>query len=355
MPDQIAAWHGAERLRADLDRVQRFWAGEGRALATTITWPFAYRQCLDDEQMLAMAPRQIEAQAALPGIAIPCFHADFGTVSMPRYWGGERYRHGNGQIHIRPAARTIEEAMVLEPAPVDDPDQDAARALRLWRTLCERLDTEHLWLRTPDFQGVLNTAGLVVDQQELLMALLLQPDLAHEFLRRVCDHLIAVQQFLRRETGGHVCGNIWPDTFLPASVGVSFTEDLMPLLSAEAFREFAVPGLRRYAEAFGGLHIHCCGDYGRHAETLADSALHVIAVEHHHPLTAIEQLAPLGGKTVFVPMLNGWVRHGFRSPVEFFRHLLDATPGEYRYWFILSEDTPEAREFVAVVGASENP
>lgn len=347
MPDLIAQWYGAERLQADLDRVQRFWAGEGRALASLITWPFPYRQCLSDEQMLALAPRQIAAQASLPGLAIPCFHADFGTVSMPRYWGGERTQHANGQIHIRPVARTLDEALALEPAAVDDPDQDAAHALRLWRTLCERLETDQLWLRTPDFQGVLNTAGLVMDQQELLMALLLQPDLAHEFLRRVCDHLLAVQQYLRRETGGRLCGNIWPDTFLPASVGVSLTEDLMPLLSTDAFREFATPGLQRYQDAFGGLHIHCCGDYGRHAATLAE--LNVIAVEVHHPLTTIEQLAPLADRTVFIPMLNGWVRHGFRTPLAFFEHLLATTPEHYRYWFILSEDTAETRQFIARV------
>jgi hypothetical protein len=347
MPDLIAQWYGAERLQADLDRVRRFWAGEGRALVTVLTWPFPYRQCLSDEAMLELTPRQVESQTGMPGLAIPCFHADFGTVSMPRYWGGERYRHENGQIHIRPVARTIGEALALSPAPADDPLQDAAHALRLWRTLCERMGTEHLWLRTPDFQGVLNTAGLIMDQQELLMALLLQPDLAHEFLRRICDQSIAVQQYLRRETKGRVCGCIWPDTFLPAEVGVSLTEDLMPLLSAEAFREFAVPGLRRCQEAFGGLHIHCCGDYGRHAEALAE--LDVIAVEFHHPLTTIDQLAPLAGNTVFIPMLNGWVRHGFRSALEFFRHLLDTTPEHYRYWFILGEDTPETRGFVAGV------
>jgi hypothetical protein len=353
MPDHIAHWYGAERLQADRDRVQRFWAGAGRALATLMLWPFPYRQSLDDATMLDLAPRQLEALAALPGLTTPCFHADFGTVSMPRYWGGERYQHANGQIHIRPMARTLDEALALEPAPVDDPDQDAAHALRLWRALSERLETEHLWLRTPDFQGVLNTAGLIMDQQELLMALLLQPDLAHEFLRRVCDHLIAVQQYLRRETNGRICGNIWPDTFLPAGVGLSLTEDLMPLLSAEALREFALPGLRRYQECFGGLHIHCCGDYGRHAETLAE--LNITAVEFHHPLTTIEQLAPLAAKTVSVPMLNGWVKHGFRTPLQFFEHLLATTPEHYRYWFILGEDTPEGREFVERISARLAP
>jgi len=346
MPDHIAQWYGAARLQADRDRVQRFWAGEGRALATLMLWPCPYRQSLDDATMLDLAPRQLEALAALPGLTTPCLHADFGTVSMPRYWGGERYQHANGQIHIRPVARTLEEALELTPAPVDDPDQDATRALRLWRTLCDRLETDHLWLRTPDFQGVLNTAGLAMDQQELLMALLLQPDLAHEFLTRVCDLLIAYQRFLRDETGGRVCGNIWPDTFLPAAVGVSLTEDLMPLLSADAFREFALPGLRRYAQAFGGLHLHCCGDFGRHAEALADPHLNVIAVEFHHPLTTLEQLEPLARQAVFVPMLDSWTRHEFRTPLQFFEHLLATTPEHYRYWFILSDDTPEAREFV---------
>ena len=72
-----------------------------------------------------------------------------------------------------------------------------------------------------------------------------------------------------RKTGGRVCGNIWPSTFLPCDLGLSFTQDLMPLLSVEVYEEFGIPCLERLGAEFGGLHLHCCGDWGRHAPALA--------------------------------------------------------------------------------------
>jgi hypothetical protein len=299
--------------------------------------------------MLAETPRQLQAIADLPGATSPCFHADFATISTARYWGGTATFGSGSNLYIEPVARNLREALELVPAAVDDADQDAAHGLRLYRQLCEALQTDRLWLRTPDFQGVLTTAGLIVEQTELLMGVVAEPDLAHEFLGRVTDFLIEYGQYLRRESGDRLCGNIWPDTFLPSDVGMSFTEDFMPLLSPSTYREYALPALRRFQEAFGGLHIHCCGEFGRHAQTLADPSLNLLAVEYHHPLTKLEELAPLAERTVFVPLLNGWVRGGFRNTLEYFEHLLANTPDHYRYWFIVSEDTPEAREFVTRV------
>lgn len=349
MPDLLTQWYGEERLARDEAIARRFWAGEGRAVATLMLWPFPYRQSFDDETMLTAAPQHLQATAGLPGLGAPCFHADFGTISTARYWGGETEFGQGSNIHLKPVARNLEQALALVPAAVDDPQHDAAHALRLYHQLRERLETDKLWLRTPDFQGVLTTAGLIVEQTELLMGLVADPDLAHQFLDRVCDFLISYGQYLKRETGGRVCGNIWPDTFLPCDVGMSFTEDFMPLLSPDTYREYALPVLRRLQDAFGGLHIHCCGEYGRHAATLADESLNVLALESHHPLTKLEELEPLAPRTVFIPFLNGWVRGGFATTLEFFEHLLNNTPEHYRYWFIVSEDTPEAREFVTRV------
>jgi hypothetical protein len=352
----LREWYAVDRLTAQEALARRFWAGEGRAVATLMAWPHPYRQTHDDALMRAAAPRQLQATAALPGLHLPCFHADFGTISTAKYWGGTpRFDSGGDRIFLDPVARTLEQALDLEPLPVDDPTQDAAHGLRLYRQLAADLETSHLWLRTPDFQGALTTAGLVVDQTELLMAMVAAPDLAHRFVDRVTDFLIAYGQYLRRETGDRLCGNIWPDTFLPSDLGMSFTEDLMPLLSVETYREYAVPILRRFQEAFGGLHIHCCGDWGRHAPTLAGADLRLLAVEYHHPFTRIEDLACLAPRTVFVPMLNGWLTRDFRSSLEYFRHLLANTPENCRYWFIVAEDNPAAREFVTEVMAAWGP
>lgn len=351
MPDLLTTWYTPTRLARDEAIVRRFWAGEGRALATLQLWPHPYRQSFSDETMLAEVPRQLEAIADLPGLTTPCLHADFGTISTAKYWGGTPTFGSGSNLHIEPIAANLRAALDLVPAAVADPDHDAAHALRLYHRLCAQLQSDRLWLRTPDFQGVLTTAGLIVEQTELLMGLVTEPDLAWEFLNRVGDFLIDYALYLKHESGGRVCGNIWPDTFLPCDLGFSLTEDFMPLLSPATYRQYALPLLRRFQEAFGGLHLHCCGEFGRHAATLADPSLNLLALEYHHPLTRLEELAPLAGRTVFIPFLNGWVRGGFANTLEFFTHLLAETPEHYRYWFILSEDTPAVRQFIERVMA----
>lgn len=238
-----------------------------------------------------------------------------------------------------PVARTLEEALAITPRPVDDPALDAVRGLRVYRRVCERLETDRLWFRTPDFQGTLNTAGLVLDQQELLIAMHTEPELVHAFLDRVCAFLIDYGRYLVRETGGKVCGNIWPYTFLPADLGLSFTEDLMPLLSVELYQEFGLPYVARLRDAFGGVHIHCCGDWGRHAPSFPAAGLAPRAVEFHDPFTTIDELAPLAENTVFATYLIADRQDRYRDAFDYYRRLLAETP--YRYWFPLTGESAE--------------
>ncbi|MHB9108310.1 MAG: uroporphyrinogen decarboxylase/cobalamine-independent methonine synthase family protein [Armatimonadota bacterium] len=342
--DQLLSWFGEERYYADLERVRRFWAGEGRVIVSMTSDHAAYRQSLDDELILSKSVDNLHDQARLPGVNLPSFFPDFGTISTAKYWGGNwRFDSTGSNIFIDPVAATLDEALELTPRPVDDPELDAARSLRLYRQLCERLETEHLWFRSPDFQGTLNTAGLIVEQQELLIGMHSEPEKVHAFLEKVCTFLIDYGQYLIRETNGKVCGNIWPYTFLPAELGMSFTEDLMPLLSPELYLEFGIPYVKRLNEAFGGVQIHCCGDWGRHAENLHAAGIRLHAAEFHDPFTDISELAPLAD-TVFATYLIPDRQARYIDQFDYFRRLLAETP--YRYWFPLTAESEEGRQFI---------
>ncbi len=352
--DQIHAWFGEETLQDRLRRIRRFWQGEGRYLVTVQSTRAAYRQTFDEAGILDGVVDNLEHQATLPGCDLPTLFADFGTVSTAKYWGGTpRFDSTGDNIFLDPVAETVEEALAREPAAVNDPDQDAAFALRLYHRACERLGTEDLWLRTPDFQGTLNTAGMVMNQAQLFMAMAMEPEAVETFLEKANAFLIAYADHLKQETGGRVCGNIWPYTFLPADLGMSFTEDLMPLLSDEMYATFGVPQLERFSHAFGGLHIHCCGQWGHQVENLANADARILAVEFHHPFTTVEELAPLAGETVFVPYYNGDAdQDRFPGLGAFYAHLLETTDASVRYWFPFPEDNEDALAFVEHYGAA---
>ncbi len=336
--DQLLSLFGEQRYTRTLDQITRFWRGEGRVMMTVINWADGYRQRFDDAVILENAPKHLATMAALPGAQMPFLFADFGTVSTAKYWGGAaHFDSTGGNIFIEPMAQEIDEALALTPKPVDDPALDGAHGVRLWRELSAQLETNCLWLRSPDMQGVLNTAGLVMNQEELLMAMYAEPEQIHRFLDRVCDFLIDYAQYLRRETGDRLCGNIWPYTFLPSNMGLSFTEDLMPLLSPELYVEFGIPQLKRLQSVFGGLHIHCCGDWGRHAANLANAGLNIVAMEFHYPATRIEELQPLIDQgVVFIPYLIQDRQQDFAETYAYWRWLLQKT--DARFWFMPTDD-----------------
>ena len=342
--DQIRAWY--QHYENDLETVRRFWQGEGRYLISIHSTAHAYRQVFDDARILQEAPLHLEAQSGLPGLQLPAFFADWGTVSTAKYWGGQpRFDSTGGNLFIDPVAQTIDQALALRPFPAGDPSMDGFHAITLYRQLASHLGSDALWLRSPDMQGTLNTAGLVMNQEQLMLDMFAEKRKVHAFLERVSGFLIEYALYLRRASGGRVCGNIWPYAFLPDSMGVSFTEDLMPLLSPAMYREFGLPHLKKMQEALGGLLIHCCGEWGRHARNLSASGLRFLAFEFHHPCTTLAELAPLADQAVFIPHLIPHLQDVFKTAVDFYRHLLDTAPPNYRFWFPLTEDTPETLAF----------
>jgi hypothetical protein len=342
--DQLRQWY--TNYETDLERVYRFWKGEGRCLVSINSTQHYYRQTFDDAVLLREAPLHLAAESKLPALQLPSFFADWGTVTTAKYWGGKaRFDSTGGNIFTDPVVQTIDDALSLKPFPVDDPAQDGFHAVQLYRQLSAQLDTTALWLRSPDMQGTLNTAGLVMNQEHLMVDLFSEKAKVHAFLDHVSDFLIEYALYLRKATGGRVCGNIWPYSFLPDSIGVSFTEDLMPLLSPKMYREFGIPHLKKMQSALGGLLIHCCGEWGRHARTLNESGLNLLAVEYHHPCTHLEELAPLAEQVVFIPHLIQHLQDEFKTTVEYYRYLLDTAPANCRFWFPLTEDTPETLAF----------
>lgn len=346
--DLLQQWF--PRYDADLQRIHAFWRGQGRALVSLYPSSVAYRQVFDDDRVLKAVPTQLKAMGQLPGVSLPTFWPDYGTVTTAKYWGcTPRFDSTGGNIFVDPLVRRIDETEGLKPKAIDDPDQDAAHAIRMFKHLQEQFNTDRLWLRSPDMQGPLNTAVQVMQQEELFMAMYEEPEKVHAFLERVTRFLIDYARYLRAGSDNRVLGNIWPYSLFPAEYGVSFTEDIMPLISADAYAEFALPCLHRLADAFGGIHIHCCGQYGRHVQALVEAKLPIRAMEFHHPFTRVEQLLPLAERgTVLIPYLNAEHNKGeYADTFAFYRHLLQTTGDRVRFWFAIPDDSADARAFAA--------
>ena len=310
--------------------IEQFWSQRKPGVLLTAIHEPTTRQCPPDE-MLQRACDDVahwfDGCANLP----PAFYADFGTISMVRPWGG-RVEAADGRPFIHPAAATLDEALDLEPVANDDVTIAAA----VYRRLCQRTGRDDIRFMTPDFQGTLNTASMVLDQTAFLMAMIEEPDKLHRLLDRVTDVNIAT---IRRalELAGRLDGNIWPYIWVPHTVGVMITEDMMPLLSPQQYREFGLPYLKRVSDAFGGVFIHCCGEWGRHAEALAASGVNVLGVEFHYPFTRYEQIREHLPQAVLVPYLAEFRTKEFAGYVAYIEHLLDQLDPSARLWIPLTD------------------
>lgn len=173
----------------------------------------------------------------------------------------------------------------------------------------------------------------------------INPQQVYKFLSIITDFLIEYIEYFRVKTSNMTCGYIWPYTFFPPEFGAALTEDLMPLISEDLYLKFGIPFLKIISSHFGGLQIHCCGQYGRHVNNLAESNLNIKAIEFHHPYTTIQELAPLASSTVFVPYIAIEKQSEFKSVSDFYYYLLTKTPDRFRYWFAFPADTEEAISF----------
>ncbi|MDA0323720.1 MAG: hypothetical protein O2923_13555 [Verrucomicrobia bacterium] len=316
-----------------------YWRGDIRGPRLSVVAEPTYRQLFDHTRpdLAAVADGAVECiradLASGETHVVPTVYADFGTISTAKLYGGTVIPpHDGGGVHIKPVVRDPGELSALRACPFEE--SDFQLAVDLHRMVCERLGSDAVFLRTPDFQGPMNTLALVMDQEELMMGMCTQPDAIHAALDKITTTLIDYHQRLRQTLGGgKVIGNLWPYTILPEAMGVGITQDMMPLLSAEFYRDFELPCLRRIADAFGGVQIHCCGKYAHHLPALRDSGIRILGLEFHDPFTPFADVhSVFGDDIVYIPYQLAETAEK-ANYVAYAEDLLRQGTPETRFWF----------------------
>ena len=314
----------------NLQRIHDFWNGQTEARALLSVSDYGHRDP-HGRQDIDKIVSGILNTPLCPGVNLPAYCPDFGTVSTAEYWGGIKTFAGN-HVHVEPVARTVAEALEIVPRPATE--LDAGAAVAIFGQLRQRLPDLPLWMRTFDMQGAANTAALIVDQCELLTAFYETPELCHRLLARINDHLMAMQDYFRAASGNRVVGTIWPYVFFPQEQGFAQTEDMMPLVGPDIYEEFCIPYLRVLDRRYGGLGIHCCGEYAHQLPVLARSGLRIKYLEFHYPFVKPHDLyAALGPAPVYVPFLNAKASAEFPTWADFVRWLARTTPPDMRFYF----------------------
>jgi len=195
----------------------------------------------------------------------------------------------------QPILTDISQVWSLTPRPLAD--SPMIRRLSEWVDYAQRCLGDALPLWTMDVQSPFSVAAHLIDPQELLIACITDPEAVHHLCRMITDMSIAMmEQHLAQMTHPSFPGRNFPSISTP--IGICIADDTpLIMLSPDMYREFGIPYNAEIGAAFGGIHIHSCGDYRHNLDALLETPglrsiqLHAGVGEFALPASADEDCA----------------------------------------------------------------
>ncbi len=336
------------KLNKYRSHLRKFLRGDIPTVFSAYPVDYEYRQLEDMEQMAENAVLNLSEVTHMPGCNIPRLVIDFGTVSTASFWGGNIFIPEGGRKWIEPIIHKVADAENIQA--VNPFSGDVIKGYELWKNVCHRMGSDNVPCTTIDLQGPLNTLSLLWEQQNFMMAMYDYPGKVHRALEMVTGQLIEIIRSMRRLIPA-IEAPLWPYIWLPEDIGIGITEDYMPLLSPELYKEFGIPYVKKLSDEFGGLFIHCCGQFTHHIDNLVESGINIIGMEFVYPGIDIDKLfSSFGSAAVFVPNIMDKCIPEFGSMTGYFNYVQKKRQTDTRLWFILRPDLGDFDEQVRLMG-----
>ena len=220
------------------------------------------------DKMLEYAVGKANAIASIEGNDWPPFITNYCTVPLVPEAFGCPLVVREDDIATRPCSCDIADVWGLNPRPLDE--VSTIRRMFEWVDFSQRKLGTDLPFWTADIQAPFTVACQIVSHEELLAACVTDPEAVHCLCRMITDYSIELM-------GRHIAqldhpgfpGANFPS--ISENIGICIADDTpLIMLSPEMYREFALPYNAELGEAFGGIHVHSCGDYSHNLDTLLD-------------------------------------------------------------------------------------
>jgi hypothetical protein len=242
--------------------------------------------------------KENEAVTALPGDVVPSVCPAFGVVGIPSAFGCEVVWWEDQLPAVRPFAG-LDPGRILEMKKPSFHDGELGRVLNYTSEFLQKTGGG-VPVRLTDIQGPLDSAALVVGHTEFLSLLTMHPAAAHHLLRLVTEFtidLVRAQREIVRRAGVEFVPSMF-QPWIPDGLGVSVANDESVMISAAMHDEFSVPYINILSEEFGGVIIHCCGNWVHQFKSL-DKVRHLRGLEFGASEAPFESVLDyFGGRTV---------------------------------------------------------
>ena len=248
----------------------------------------------DDEKMLAYAVGWANAMASTDSDWPPFLDA-FCTIPMVPEAFGSELRFRESDIGVRPVIGDINHVWSLKPKRIAE--TSTIRRMFDWVDFAQRRLGTDVPIWTADIQSPFSVAAQIVSPVELLESCVTNPRAVHHLCRMVTDFTLDMM----RKHIAQIENPCFPGRNFPSiseNIGVCIADDTpLVMLGPDMYREFAFPYNAEIGRAFGGVHIHSCGDYRHNLDNLLalpnirSIQVHAGAGEFPLPKTHLEDAA----------------------------------------------------------------
>jgi hypothetical protein len=275
---EIDRLYPPQRIERSRERLRRVWWGYAKPdrlpfvfvyfptddtapVATNTPTPASNEKLLNDQL------EAIIARACLQDDYIPSLFPGLRQGLLPTAYGAREVETG-GHTWVEPILRDAQDVFQL--GRPDFTRQGVAaeflETIRFFRSATQG----RLPIQMPDMQGPLDLANNLWGTEGLLMAMQETPAAAHRLLQMMTDDYIRYMRLVREAAQGDwVPMHCMPVLWLPPTLGVALSEDLLAVLSPRLYRAFGPPYNRQVAAAFGGIVVHSCGSVEHNLAPLA--------------------------------------------------------------------------------------
>ena len=173
-----------------------------------------------------------------------------------------------------------------------------------------------------DLQGPMDTAYLIWDSCDFMMAMFDHPKEVHHLMQQVTDLIIKFVKTFRSKVNEMIPAH-FPPVYLPDGMGITVSEDVLAVLSKPLYEKFSLPYLNQLSEEFGGIVIHSCGNF-EHQLDLLKKVHNLRGLNFGVSETRFEAVwEKLGGQTAIIPHCSAeTIVHRFRNAFEWVEHVL---------------------------------
>lgn len=187
-----------------------------------------------------------------------------GTTAFASAFGAKTIYVNSEHPISEPCIHSAEDALRMKPAELEA--GDLKRALEKTEYFLGKTKGEYP-ISVMDMQGPFDTAALLWDKEDFLMALYDEPEAVHHVMDLVTDNFIAFGQKMKQMIPDFVPMHT-PNLWAPSDYGMSVSEDSIVMINAQMFDEYVFPYLERISRAFNGLTLHSCGNWKQHMRSI---------------------------------------------------------------------------------------